>query len=202
MCSKYTYKEENMKENERLDALEKIKELKEKKEEYLKLKKELTLLSKDPNVKRYLKLEEIINSKKNIGYLNDKSNRILINLAFNDYIRNRNININECSHDIWIYEGSYYEVDDYERSYPIRVSSEKAKGFEYNVYVCLECDERVNISYDEYKEFERKHFVLKSYCHNINIYNLRNEYFKYLSYMKVESANKKIVKIFNERGRL
>ena len=39
-----------MKENERLDALEKIKELKKKKEEYLKLKKELTLLSKDPNV--------------------------------------------------------------------------------------------------------------------------------------------------------
>ena len=83
-----------MKENERLDALEKIKELKKKKEEYLKLKKELTLLSKDPNVKRYLELEEIISGKKNIGYLNDKSNRILINLAFSDYIRNRNRNIN------------------------------------------------------------------------------------------------------------
>ena len=191
-----------MKENERLDALEKIKELKKKKEEYLKLKKELTLLSKDPNVKRYLALEETISGKKNIGYLNDKSNRILINLAFSDYIRNRNRNINECSHDIWIYEGSYYEVDDYEKSYPIRVSSERAKGFEYNVYVCLECDERVNIPANEYREFEKNHFVLKSYSYNINIYKLRDEYFKYLSSMKVESANKKIVKTFNERGRL
>ena len=191
-----------MKENERLDALEKIKELKKKKEEYLKLKRELTLLSKDPNVKRYLELEKIISNKKNIGYLNDKSNRILINLAFSDYIRNRNININECSHDIWIYEGSYYEVDDYERSYPIRVSSERAKGFEYNVYVCLECDERVNIPANEYREFEKNHFVLKSYSYNINIYKLRDEYFKFLSSMKVESANKKIVKTFNERGKL
>ena len=191
-----------MKENERLDALEKIKELKKKKEEYFKLKKELTLLSKDPNDKRYLELEEIISGKKNIGYLNDKSNRILINLAFSDYIRNRNRNINECSHDIWIYEGSYYEVDDYERSYPIRVSSERAKEFEYNIYVCLECAKRVILFSDEYKEFEKNHFVLKSYSYNINIYKLRDEYFKYLSSMKVESANKKIVKTFNERGRL
>lgn len=191
-----------MKENERLDALEKIKELKKKKEEYFKLKKELTLLSKDPNVKRYLELEEIISGKKNIGYLNDKSNRILINLAFHDYIRNRNRNINECSHDIWIYEGSYYEVDVYERSYPIRVSSEKAKEFEYNIYVCLECDERVKLFSDEYKEFEKNHFVLKSYSYDINVAKLRETYFKYLTSMKVESANKKIVKTFNERGRL
>lgn len=191
-----------MKENERLDALKKIKELKEKKEEYLKLKKELTLLSKDPNVKRYLELEKIISSKKNIGYLNDKSNRILINIAFHDYIRNRNRNINECSHDIWIYEGSYYEVDDYERSYPIRVSSERAKEFEYNIYVCLECAERVKLFSDEYKEFEKNHFVLKSYNYDINVDKLRKTYFKYLSSMKVESANKKIVKTFNERGKL
>lgn len=191
-----------MKENERLDALEKIKELKKKKEEYLKLKKELTLLSKDPNVKRYLELEKIISGKKNIGYLNDKSNRILINLAFSDYIINRNRNINECSHDIWIYEGSYYEVDDYERSYPIRVSSERTKEFEYNIYVCLECAERVKLFSDEYKEFEKNHFVLKSYNYDINIYKIRDEYFKYLSSMKVESANKKIVKTFNERGKL
>lgn len=191
-----------MKENERLDALEKIKELKNKKEEYLKLKKELTLLSKDPNVKRYLELEEIISGKKNIGYLNDKSNRILINLAFSDYIRNRNRNINECSYDIWIYEGSYYEVDDYERSYPIRVSSERAKEFEYNIYVCLECAERVKLFSDEYKEFEKNHFVLKSYNYDINVDKLRKTYFKYLSSMKVESANKKIVKTFNERGKL
>lgn len=191
-----------MKENERLDALEKIKELKKKKEEYLKLKKELTLLSKDPNVKRYLELEKIISGKKNIGYLNDKSNRILINLAFSDYIRNRNRNINECSHDIWIYEGSYYEVDDYERSYPIRVSSERAKEFEYNIYVCLECAERVKLFSDEYKEFEKNHFVLKSYNYDISVDKLRKTYFKYLSSMKVESANKKIVKTFNERGKL
>ena len=191
-----------MKENERLDALEKIKELKKKKEEYLKLKKELTLLSKDPNVKRYLELEKIISGKKNIGYLNDKSNRILINLAFSDYIRNRNRNINECRHDIWIYEGSYYEVDDYERSYPIRVSSERAKEFEYNIYVCLECAERVKLFSDEYKEFEKNHFVLKSYNYDINVDKLRKTYFKYLSSMKVESANKKIVKTFNERGKL
>ncbi len=191
-----------MKENERLDALEKIKELKKKKEEYLKLKKELTLLSKDPNVKRYLALEETISSKKNIGYLNDKSNRILINIAFHDYIRNRNRNINECSHDIWIYEGSYYEVDVYERSYPIRVSSERAKEFEYNIYVCLECDERVKLFSDEYKEFEKNHFVLKSYSYDINVAKLRETYFKYLTSMKVESANKKIVKSFNERGKL
>ena len=191
-----------MKENERLDALKKIKELKKKKEEYLKLKKELTLLSKDPNVKRYLELEKIISGKKNIGYLNDKSNRILINLAFSDYIRNRNRNINECSHDIWIYEGSYYEVDDYERSYPIRVSSERAKEFEYNIYVCLECAERVKLFSHEYKEFEKNYFVLKSYNYDINVDKLRKTYFKYLSSMKVESANKKIVKTFNERGKL
>lgn len=191
-----------MKENERLDALEKIKELKKKKEEYLKLKKELTLLSKDPNVKRYLALEETISSKKNIGYLNDKSNRILINIAFHDYIRNRNRNINECSHDIWIYEGSYYEVDVYERSYPIRVSSERAKEFEYNIYACLECGERVKLFSDEYKEFEKNYFVLKSYSYDIYVDKLRETYFKYLTSMKVESANKKIVKTFNERGKL
>ena len=40
------------------------------------------------------------------------------------------------------------------------------------------------------------------YNYDINVDKLRKTYFKYLSSMKVESANKKIVKSFNERGKL
>ena len=108
--------------------------------------------------------------------------------AFNSLIRNI-----ECNHDIWVYLGSFYYVDDMFRSYSVRVLDESDKKFEYNLYGCLECDETIEVS--DYLKFESEHLCLKKKSF-VNIYELRGLYFKYLTEMKTSEAMKKLKKVY------
>lgn len=106
-----------MKEDTRNLALQKLKTFKSKREELLSLQKELNDLKENDLVKRYLFLDRFL-SKTNIE--NDKK---LILDSFNSLVRN-----NECTHDIWVYLGSFYYVDDMFRSYSIKVPNESDKN--------------------------------------------------------------------------
>ena len=171
-----------MKEDIRNLALQKLKTLKSEREELLSLQKELNDLKENNLVKRYLFLDSFLN-KTNI-----ESDEYLISNAFSFLIRN-----NKCTHDIWVYLGSFYYVDDMFRSYSIKVPNERDKKFEYNLYGCLECDETVEIS--DYIKFESEHVCLKTRKY-VNIYALRKQYFEYLTEMNVDDAVKKLTSIF------
>ncbi len=173
-----------MREEDRIKIINEVNLLKEKKKKYLELKKEYDRLTKTGEVKRYLELEKKLTDNKD----DDKNIDILITRASLNVI-----NENNCDHEIWVYLGSYYEVDDYERSYSIMLPNEKHKKFEYNVYGCLECDNRIRVT--DYKEFERTHFVLKRKEY-VNIYELRKLYFKYVTSMNLDNAKKKLIRNF------
>lgn len=173
-----------MREEDRIKIINEVNLLKEKKKKYLELKKEYDRLTKTGEVKRYLELEKKLTDNKD----DDKNIDILITRASLNVI-----NENNCDHEIWVYLGSYYEVDDYERSYSIMLPNEKHKKFEYNVYGCLECDNRIRVT--DYKEFERTHFVLKRKEY-VNIYELRKLYFKYVISMNLDNAKKKLIRNF------
>ena len=182
MCKKYTRKDYNMKENDRLEIINKVKELKDKRKKFIGYKRELGLLLSDPKVKRYIELTECINSRKDLVYNKVNGDEIIYSLAFSTYARE-----NKCTHDIWIYVGSYYDSSNsYELSSYV-VPNEQDRRFEYNIYACLDCDKRIEIK--DYKKFESEHFVLKSYKF-VNIQRLREYYYKLLSTNKVENANK------------
>ena len=173
-----------MREEDRIKIINEVNLLKEKKKKYLEIKAEYELLSKTREVKKFLELEKKINDNKS----DNKSNDILISEAAYKVIRENN-----CDHEIWIYLGSYYEVDDYERSYSIKLSSERNKKFEYNLYGCLDCDKTVRVS--DYEKFETTHFVLKRKKY-VNIYELRKLYLKYVTSMNLKNAKKKLIRNF------
>lgn len=170
-----------MTEETRINIIKELNLLKEKRRKYLELKKEYDNLTKTEEVKRFLELSKQLEKTKS----DNESNDSLITRAKSRFIKE-----NECSHEIWVYQGSYYEVDDYERSYSIMLPNEKNKKFEYNVYGCLECDNRIRVT--DYKEFERTHFVLKRKEY-VNIYELRKLYFKYVTSMNLDNAKKKLI---------
>ncbi len=180
-----------MKENDRLEIINKVKELKEKRKQFTGYKRELSLLLKDPKVKRYIELTEYINSKKDLIYNKENGDEIIHSLAFSTYARE-----NKCTHDIWVYVGSYYDSYNGYELVSYMVPNEQDKRFEYNLYACLDCDKRIETK--DYKKFESEHFVLKSYRF-INIQRLREYYYKLLLTNKVENANKKLIKEFKER---
>lgn len=171
-----------MKEDTRNLALQKLKNLKSKREELLSLQKELNDLKENDLVKRYLFLSGFLSK------INIESDKKLILDSFSSLIRN-----NECTHDIWVYLGSFYYVDDMFRSYSIKVPNERDKKFEYNLYGCLECDETVETS--DYIKFESEHICLKTRKY-VNIYELRKQYFEYLTEMNVEETVKKLTSMF------
>lgn len=179
-----------MTEEERLISLEKIKQMKEKKKECIRLRSELEKLKKDPKINRYLELTKEIESLGNYHKLTEDT---MNDVSFSDTIMENN----NCKHAIWIYLGSYYSVDDYERSYDVKVENENDLRYEYNKYFCPECNE-IFITKD-YKKFESENFVLKRYGF-INQYKIRKYYFKLLTTNKVENANKKLIRDFNGRN--
>ena len=184
-----------MKENDRLEIINKVKELKNKRKEFIGYKREVGLLLSDPKVKRYIELTECINSRKDLVDNKVNGYEIIHSLAFSTYACE-----NKCTHDVWIYVGSYYDSSNgYELSSYV-VPNEQDRRFEYNIYACLDCDKRIEIRIEikDYKKFESEHFVLKSYKF-VNIQRLREYYYKLLSTNKVENANKKLIKEFKER---
>lgn len=173
-----------MREEDRIKIINEVNLLKEKKKKYLEIKAEYELLSKTREVKKFLELEKKLTDNKD----DDKNIDILISEAAYKVIRENN-----CDHEIWVYLGSYYEVDDYERSYSIKLPSEKDKKFEYNLYGCLDCDKTVRVS--DYEEFETTHFVLKRKKY-VNIYELKKLYLKYVTSMNLNNAKKKLIRNF------
>lgn len=172
-----------MTETERLDIIKKIKEKINKNKILEEKNKELERLLQEESVRKYLKLQDEINTlKQEQKYFTEKEEKI-VELEFSYGIRK----LSSCNHDIWMYAGSCsIECDSSDGINPreVKYNTEKCSNFEYNKYVCLECGKEIKIH--DWEEFENSNFVLKANIKNINEY--RNLYYYLLFNNQVDKA--------------
>lgn len=109
-----------------------------------------------------------------------------------------------CSHNIWVYGGSYYKYinhkneTDFYRDFGENCGS-SIHPFSYNQYTCLECNKKMIV--EDYEKFEREHIVLKNPNRKkyIDIDYYRGIYYQMLYYnYDLKEAEDLIVKEFNE----
>lgn len=184
-----------MREKERIEVLESLKELRRIFREREKILEEFEKLKQSNDVKEYFSLQSKIEDIEE--KLNDQKifNRNFNSIAAAEFRDEWQYTIG-CNHEIYIYTGSF------DKKYH-EVANEKSNDFDHNVYTCLDCSHGEYIGKDDspsYEEFEKEHFILKSYLMNSTLfYELQNEYYNSLIDHTVEISQKKLVKLFKER---
>ena len=159
-------------------------------------KEELQELLNDTKIKYYL---ELVKSIKDLEKNKDSFDRPIDNIITYNFLSSFK---EECLHDIWIYDGSYYEdwVDDYycEHShiYKCEFKYENHEDFIYNIYYCLGCGKQVHI--EDWEEFEETHFVLKNRKDENDFKYYQELYYKLLYEMSCEEAKEKVIDEFNK----
>jgi len=157
-------------------------------------KEELQELLNDTKIKYYL---ELVKSIKALEKNKDSFDRPIDNVITCNFLSSFK---EECLHDIWIYEGSYYEIWDsyFEHTHIYQFEHENHEDFIYNIYYCLGCGKQVHI--EDWEEFEETHFVLKNRKDN-NYFKIRyyqELYYKLLYEMSCEEAKEKVIDEFNK----
>lgn len=194
-------------EEERKDIIKGVKKINEEKKslksKYIELKK----LAKDPTVKQYLKLiDDINNLEKKLEYFD--STEKIINWEFSAILKRhrQNVRLTPCKHEIWIYDGSYFLLEDplCEHDHIIWKNSETPTfkygelPFMYNRYICLECGKKVETK--DWKNFESSHFVMKNQSEenklDFDYYN--NRYYQLLYKNNIKKSQEIIIKEFEE----
>lgn len=188
-----------MNEKERRIVVKRVKEELKKTETLETKSKELEELSTNEIIKRYLALkEEVEKLKSHIKIFNDKEDVINSKFGFAFINRPKSDNFTPCEHDIWIYEGSYWEFHDDYDDYEFSVEDEHSHKFGYNKYFCLECGKTVKEP--NWQEFEKTHFVLKD--RNIKSeYSLRKLYYQLLFNHTVDKSKELFIKEFNKKSK-
>lgn len=152
-------------EEERLNYVEKVNKLLKEKEQLEAKEEELKKQMEKEEVKKYFALLEEVNSMKNYSI---ESLEHVRGCAFA-----RRLRAPICNHDIWVWDASYCDSEWAEKPYWDWEKFEKAKGFIYNEYHCLDCGEYVKE--EDWEDFEREHTVLKdrklcSHHHFLDVY--------------------------------
>lgn len=189
-----------MKEYERLKVISKIAKNIEDMETLNKESDKLKELEEDPKVKEY------INTKKRVSGLKTKLKYFksfddIVSFEFEFAFHKRlDEDIEPCSHDIWIYDGSYYSFPDLFEEHPseFRSNSERYEHFKYNKYVCLECGEAVKAS--SFEKFEENNLVLKNQDDksNLGANFYRDLYYELLYNNDVEESKRQVISYFNK----
>jgi len=189
-----------MKEIERMMVIHRINKDVKDKEALKDMYEELKVLIENPVVRQYLELlKNIESAEKRQHFFNSVEDMIYLEFvwAFNSRVKAQEIE--PCTHDIWLYEGSYYWYEDPlggHDDYHI-CDNENDKDFAHNCYECLECGKSVYEK--DWKRFEDTHFVLKNQNHKskfgVNYY--RKLYYQLLYNNRVNIAREKVIKEFN-----
>lgn len=185
-----------MKENERKIIVEQINKDIEMKESLPQKEIEMESLLKNDFVKRYIQLNREISNAKNC-FLSE-SNEKIIKLRFIRAMIGTDLysGVKKCSHSIWFYSNSIkcYADPRCEHDMYFSCDNEEDPNFEYNVYVCLDCQKQVEV--ENWKDFENENFVLKNYDdRNISAY--LDNYYQLLCEMSAEEAEATIIRNFN-----
>ena len=130
--------------------------LKKRKELLIKLKK-LNKIREKESVLRHLDLLSEINTLKNL--LGGFSTSEIIHHEFNT----NSLEDDNCSHDLWFYVGSFSSPGILNGHFQneVYLSDEEQIGFTFNRYICMDCGKYCDVK--DWKDFENKHQVLKSY---------------------------------------
>lgn len=187
-----------MKEEKRKKIIKKINiEEKNNKELRKKLqakKEELQELLNDTKIKYYL---ELVKSIKDLEKNKDSFDRPIDNIITCNFLSSFK---EECLHDIWICEGSYYEIWDsyfeHTHIHKCEFKYENHEDFIYNIYYCLGCGKQVHI--EDWEEFEETHFVLKNRKDENDFKYYQELYYKLLYEMSCEEAKEKVIDEFNK----
>ena len=163
-------------------------------------------MKKNPEVIKYL---EMVAEIERIKKEEIERYRSIVSGSVNDSLEER-INrefrclFGVCSHNIWVYEGSYYKYinhkneTDFYRDFGENCGN-SINPFSYNQYTCLECNKKLIV--EDYEKFEREHIVLKNPNRKkyINIDYYRGIYYQMLYYnYDLKEAEDLIIKEFNE----
>ena len=188
-----------MKEKERLEVVKRVNLSMEEFNEIERCKIELNTLMQDEKVKRYITLKEKI-----LAYARNESlfkgeleNMIHYNFSWQLLSTWRNKSFRPCSHDIWIYKGSYGYWEDPRNEHDCKYlcDDENSKDFYCNKYECLECGQEVETN--DWKSFENNHFVLKD-INQRNVEYYRNMYYQFLYNNPVDVAQQMVIDEFNK----
>ena len=156
-------------------------------------KEELQELLNDTKIKYYL---ELVKSIKDLEKTKDSIDRTIDNIIICNFLSSFK---EKCSHDIWIYEGSYFKDWDpfceYSHIYKCEFDYENREDFVYNVYYCLGCKELILT--ENWEEFEETHFVLKNRKYKNDFKYYQDLYCKLLYEMPDEEAKEKVITEFN-----
>lgn len=187
--------------NDELKKLKlKVKQLMKKRDDILKIKKEISSLEQTTEVKKYLYLlslleEETDKRNKNIDEYTDEK---IINISLS------NTEITPDA-DIFVYLGTFKydnEADIIHGPSTIAVSRDNHDA-DYVLYQNLEAKsyETIQIPYDKVDEFESKHKIIIP--NNITnkqkyFYDLQFEYFKTIVFESPEKAYEKINKLLKK----
>ncbi len=183
-----------MKEEDRLKIISQInKDLKEK-DKLKEKQRELEEMQKNPLIKQYRRLQsEIVRIKKRREQFSQ--NRGEIETDFHNYIHT---NSTPCTHDIWLYEGSFSRIH-YPRTGYIEdrlVKDESDIDFTANKYTCLECGHKICTSF--WTDFEKTHYVLKDYSLKKTAEFYTKKYYNLLYVCTVDEAQQQIISMFDK----
>lgn len=185
-----------MKENERRIIVEQINKDIVMKESLPQKEVEMESLLKNDFVKRYIQLKRKISNAKNC-FLSDSNERIR-ELRFVRAMIGTDLysGVDKCSHGIWFYVNSIkcYADPRCEHDMYLPCDNEDDPDFEYNVYICLDCQKHFET--ENWREFESENFVLKNYDDK-NISSYLANYYQLLCEMSVEEAEATIIRDFN-----
>ena len=178
-----------MKEEERLKRISNVEIMKEEMKVLKAKRTELNKLKSNQFVKRFLELSEELKDEKILTVEEIKKEE------FNKYTR-----YYECSHDIWVYMGSYYtEYDCGPESRDHSYRAFREEDIEYYSYRCLDCFETVEVKKKDHEEFLKQHTILrpttKKYFFDSDYHRIREIYFKLLYTNQTDNAYKKLMKI-------
>lgn len=183
-----------MKEEERIKIISQINKDLNEKDKLREKQGQLEEMRKNPLIKQYLRLQSDITRIKKRREQFSK-NRGEIETDFYNYIHTHST---PCTHDIWIYEGSFSRIH-YPRTGYIEdrpVKDENDIDFTLNIYTCLECGQKICTSF--WTDFEKTHYVLKDYSLKKTTEFYTKKYYNLLYTCTVDEAQQQIIGMFEK----
>lgn len=161
------------------------------------LEKMLQEQEKNPEVKKYLRLQSKYQELLKEQRYFDNSEKKIIDFEFIWALEQNDDKERACNHDIWLYNKSYYiSIDQWGEKY-LPCENETHKKFAYNSYICLECGKEIKVI--DWQNFEKIHEVLKNQSKKSNrgVHHYRMFYYETLYSHSVEESKQLLREKFN-----
>jgi len=181
-----------------IDRINKNIEKSKLREEKIKRKEELQQCDQ---VKEYLELlSEIKKLDSELMFLNTEKDMIRLEFIWGFNSKVKSEGFSPCSHDIWIYLGSYGLLLDPQGEHDIYyLCEEDDEKFSHNKYFCLECGKTICL--ENWQQFEKDNLVLKN-KDDRNGEKYQQLYYQLLYQYEVSKSRDMVINEFNKNKKL